>query len=58
MIQQIKGIMNNANSPQMQMIMRFLNGKGITAQQAVEMLCQQRGIDFNAFMQQINSAMK
>lgn len=58
MIQQIKGIMGNLNSPQMKMIQQLTTGKGITPQQAVEELCKQRGIDVNAFMSQVNAMMK
>ncbi len=58
MIQQIKGMMGNLNSPQMKMIQQLTTGKGITAQQAVEELCKQRGIDINVFMSQVNAMMK
>lgn len=58
MIAQIKSIMQNANSPQMRMAKQFLNEKNINAKQAVEMLCKQKGIDVNSFMEQINSAFK
>jgi hypothetical protein len=56
MIAQIKGIANNLNSPQMQMVRQITTGRGITPRQAVEMLCRQQGIDTNSFMAQINSA--
>ena len=45
-----KQAMNDLNSPQMQMIFQLLNGKGITAEQAVKNLCKQRGIDVNSLM--------
>ena len=56
--QQAKAIMHNMNSPQMQFVMRFLSGKNITAQQAVEMLCAQNGINVNEFMEQIRSSIQ
>ena len=56
--QQAKAIMQNMNSPQMQFVMRFLSGKNITAQQAVEMLCAQNGINANEFMEQIRSSIQ
>lgn len=58
MIAQIKGIMQNVNSPQMKMIMQMTRGKGISPQQLVTNMCQQKGIDVNSFMEQIKSAMK
>ena len=45
-----KQAMNDLNSPQMLMIFQLLNGKGITAEQAVKNLCRQRGIDVNSLM--------
>lgn len=58
MIAQVKSAMQNINSPQMQMVRQMLSGKNINAQQAVEMLCKQRGINVNDFMSQINDALK
>jgi len=58
MIAQIKGIMQNVNSPQMQMVMQMTKGKGISPKQLVTNICQQQGIDVNSFMAQIKSAMK
>ena len=58
MIAQIKGIMQNVNSPQMKMIMQMTSGRGISPQQLVTNICQQQGIDVNGFMEQIKSAMK
>ncbi len=55
-IAQIKNIMNNLNSPQMQMIMAMTKGKGISPKQAVENICRQRGIDVNSFMEQIKNS--
>lgn len=55
-IAQIKNIMNNINSPQMQMIMAMTKGKGISPKQAVENICRQRGIDVNSFMEQIKNS--
>lgn len=56
MIAQIKGIMQNMNSPQMQMLMGMTKGKGISPKQAVENICRQRGIDVNSFMEQIKNS--
>lgn len=55
-IAQIKNIMNNLNSPQMQMIMGMTKGKGISPKQAVENICRQRGIDVNSFIEQIKNS--
>ena len=56
MIAQIKGIMQNLNSPQMQMVMQMTKGKGISPQQLVMSMCQQRGIDVNSFKEQIKNS--
>lgn len=50
-ISQAKAMMNNMN--QMRGIMGMLNGKGMNAEQAVRSICQQRGIDVDAFMNQL-----
>ena len=57
-VQQAKTIMQNMNSPQMQFIRSYLSGNKMSAQQAVEMLCKQSGIDMNEFMNQISKFMK
>lgn len=56
MIAQIKGIMQNVNSPQMQMVMQMTSGRGISPQQLVTSLCHQRGIDVNSFIEQIKNS--
>lgn len=38
------------------MVKQMTSGRGMSAQQAVESLCRQKGIDVNAFMAQINNA--
>ncbi len=50
-ISRARSIMNNMN--QMRGIMGMLNGKGMNAEQAVRSICQQRGIDVDAFMNQL-----
>lgn len=50
-INQAKAMMNNMN--QVRGIMGMLNGKGMNAEQAVRSICQQRGIDVDAFMSQL-----
>lgn len=50
-ISQAKAMMNNMN--QIKDIMGMLSGKGMNAEQAVRYICQQRGIDVNAFMSQL-----
>lgn len=37
---------------QIQMAKQFLSGKNMTAEQAVRMICQQRGIDVNSLLSQ------
>ena len=56
MIAQIKGVMKNLKSPQMQMVMQMTKGKGISPKQLVTSMCQQRGIDVNSFMEQIKNS--
>lgn len=50
-ISQAKSMMNNLN--QVKGIMGMLSGKGMNPEQAVRSICQQRGIDVDAFMSQI-----
>lgn len=50
-ISQAKALMGNIN--QVRGIMGMLNGKGMNAEQAVRSICQQRGIDVDAFMSQL-----
>lgn len=50
-ISQAKSMMKNMN--QMRGIMSMLSGKGMNPEQAVRSICQQRGIDVDAFMSQL-----
>ena len=50
-ISQAKSMMKNMN--QMRGIMGMLSGKGMNPEQAVRSICQQRGIDVDAFMSQL-----
>ena len=50
-INQAKAMMNNLN--QVRGLMGMLNGKGMNPEQAVRAICQQRGIDVDAFMSQL-----
>lgn len=50
-ISQAKSIMGNMN--QLRGIMGMLSGKGMNPEQAVRSICQQRGIDVDAFMSQL-----
>ena len=50
-ISQAKSMMKNMN--QIKGIMGMLNGKGMNPEQAVRAICQQRGIDVDAFMSQL-----
>nr|DAG64767.1 MAG TPA: hypothetical protein [Caudoviricetes sp.] len=54
MIAKIKNIMQNMNSPQMQMVMQMT--KGASPKQLVMNMCQQRGIDVNSFIEQIKNS--
>lgn len=56
MIAQIKGVMQNLNSPQMKMVMQMIRGKGISPKQLVTNMCQQKGIDVNSFIEQIKNS--
>lgn len=48
-----KSIMQNANSPEMQMVSQMLRGKGMSAEAMVRMICNQKGINVDSFMQSI-----
>lgn len=50
-INQAKSMMGNMN--QLRGIMGMLSGKGMNPEQAVRSICQQRGIDVDAFMSQL-----
>ena len=50
-ISQAKAMMGNMN--QIRGIMGMLSGKGMNPEQAVRSICQQRGIDVDAFMSQL-----
>lgn len=43
------------NNQQMQMALNFLKRNGMTAEQAVKTICQQRGINVDEFMKSIAS---
>jgi len=46
--------MNNG-SGMIQNALRFMQGYGMNGEQAVRMMCQQRGVDFDSFMQTVKS---
>ena len=50
-INQARAMMGNMG--QIRGIMGMLNGKGMSAEQAVRSICQQRGIDVDSFMSQL-----
>lgn len=50
-ISQAKSMMGNMN--QIRGIMGMLSDKGMNPEQAVRSICQQRGIDVDAFMSQL-----
>lgn len=54
MIAKIKSIMQNMNSPQMQMVMQMT--KGASPKQLVMNMCKQKGIDVNSFIEQIKNS--
>ena len=45
--------MSNVNSPEMKMVMNFLGGNKISAEQAVRNICAKKGIDVNTFLNQL-----
>ena len=47
-------LMGNINSPEMKMINNLLNGKGMSAEQAVRDICQKQGINVDEFMNTLN----
>lgn len=50
-ISHAKSMMGNMN--QLRGVIGMLNGKGMNPEQAVRSICQQRGIDVDAFMSQL-----
>lgn len=55
MLNGLRSVMNNANSPQMQTIMSMLNGSGMSAEQLVRQQCKQRGINVDEFMNTVKA---
>jgi len=55
MLNGLRSIMNNANSPQMQTVMNMLNSSGMSAEQLVRQQCKQRGIDVNEFINTVKA---
>ena len=43
----------NIDPKQIEMVKQFLSGKNMSAEQAVRMICRQRGIDVEAFMKNL-----
>ena len=52
-IAKARQLMVNINSPEMKMINNLLNGKGMSAEQAVRDICQKQGINVDEFMSQL-----
>ena len=52
-IAKARQLMGNINSPEMKMINNLLNGKGMSAEQAVRDICQKQGINVDEFMSQL-----
>lgn len=42
------------NNPQVQMLSNILTGQGMSAEQVVRNICQQRGIDVDEFIKSIS----
>lgn len=51
----LRSVMNNANSPQIQTIMNMLNSSGMSAEQLVRQQCIQRGINVDEFMNTVKA---
>ena len=55
MLNGLRSVMNNVNSPQMQTIMNMLNSSGMSAEQLVRQQCKQRGINVDEFMNTVKA---
>lgn len=44
-LNKMRGLMNNANSPEMQTVMNACQSQGLTPEQMVRSICAQRGIN-------------
>lgn len=53
-IQELKQGQNNQQQEQLQMVMQMLQGSKMSAEQLVRQICQQRGIDLNTLLQEVN----
>lgn len=58
MLDGLRSVINNANSPQMQTVINMLNSSGMSAEQLVRQQCKQRGIDVNEFMNTVKTNFK
>lgn len=58
MLNGLRSVMNNVNSPQMQTVMGMLNSSGMSAEQLVRQHCKQRGIDVNEFINTVKANFK
>lgn len=58
MLNGLRSVMNNVNSPQMQTVMSMIQNSGMSAEQLVRQQCQQRGIDVNEFMNAVKANFK
>lgn len=55
MLNGLRSVMNNVNSPQMQTVMGMLNSSGMSAEQLVRQQCKHRGIDVNEFINTVKA---
>lgn len=55
MLNGLRSVMNNVNSPQIQTVMSMLNSSGMSAEQLVRQQCEQRGINVDEFMNTVKA---
>lgn len=58
MLNGLRSVMNNMNSPQMQTVMSMIQNSGMSAEELVRQQCQQCGIDVNEFMNAVKANFK
>ncbi len=58
MFNNLRSIMNNINSPQIQTVMGMVNSSGMSAEQLVRQQCEKRGIDVDEFMNTVKANFK
>lgn len=53
MLNRMRSIMGNMQSPEMQTVLNAVRGQNVSAEQLVRMKCRQMGIDADSFINEI-----